>query len=95
MMVNWTEDKWNKFMSKVDTIVIEMIELVGDTDEEVLDFKDIIGMFTKRMNKKKEQTPHYVDYYMDKYYKSIKSEIKRIEHWHHIELSHMLDGWWR
>lgn len=94
MMVKWNEDKWNKFMTKVNTIVIEMDELVGDTDEEVEYFKDCIAMITKRLNRKLERA-HYTDSYLNRYFKTIKAEIKRIEHWHHIEVSHMLNGWWR
>ena len=94
-MVKWTEDKWDKLLVRVDTILIEMKELVGDTDDEVLDFSECINMFKKRMNKRMEQTPHYVDSYMDRYYTSIKIMIKGVENWHNIEVSHMLKGWWR
>jgi hypothetical protein len=94
--VNWTEEKWNKFMTKVD----EALELVLGLDSyEVEDFQDIVGLIRRRVEVKMDLTRlndgcRMTNRKLNNYYSQIIVDSRLISRYTNVNLNPLFNGWW-
>jgi len=94
--VNWTEEKWNNFMTKVD----EALELVLGLDSyEVEDFQDIVAMIRRRVEVKMDLTRlndgcRMTNRKLNNYYSQIIVDSRLISRHTNVNLNPLFNGWW-
>lgn len=94
--VNWTEEKWHKFMTKVD----EALELVLGLDSyEVEDFQDIVAMIRRRVEAKMDLTRlndgcGMTNRKLNNYYSQIIVDSRLISRYTNVNLNPLFNGWW-
>tara|TARA_R110002012_G_scaffold261412_3_gene443337 strand:+ start:1206 stop:1517 length:312 start_codon:yes stop_codon:yes gene_type:complete len=94
--VNWTEEKWNNFMTKVDTA----LELVQGLDSyEVEDFEHTVGWIRRRVEVKLELTRlndgcRMTNRKLNNYYSQIIVDSRLISRYTNINLNPLFNGWW-
>jgi|5_EtaG_2_1085323.scaffolds.fasta_scaffold06733_3 hypothetical protein len=94
--VNWTEEKWNNFMTKVDTA----LALVQNVDSfEVEDFQDIVALIKRRVEAKMDLTRlndgcRMTNRKLNNYYSQIIVDSRLISRYTNINLNPLFNSWW-
>ena len=88
--IKWNEDKWDKFMSKVNVSYAFIHDIVGDNDEELMDFEALLLMIKKRQAKR----GFVNDNFTNRHYSLIRLELSRIDGWFNINSSQHIKRWW-
>ena len=91
--VKWTEEKWNIFMTNVES-ALELVQNVNTY--EVEDFQDIVTLIRRRVELKMDLTNicRMTNRKLNNYYSAIIVDSRLVSRYTGVNLNPLFNNWW-